>query len=95
MLFFSIVIGTLLTNRLVVTPLQRLEKAVTQISKGDLCVELDTDAENEVGRLSRSFAQMVEELRGVIAKVRDITNTVASASAEIAATTEEMSAGRR
>ena len=47
-------------------PLRKLTKQVRQVGKGDLTVVIETDRKDEIGLLTRTFQQMVDDLKTVI-----------------------------
>ena len=59
------VIGVMVTNRLV-TPLQELATAAQQLGAGEWDVPLPSAGEDEIGVLTRAFATMRTQLRGLL-----------------------------
>lgn len=62
-----------------------------QVANGDLTQRLTTEGGDEVGTLTATMNQMVDDLRGALSEVRTATVQVASAAEEIAATSREIS----
>jgi len=58
----AVVLSALAVGRLT-RPLGQLTEAAKQLSNGDYDVELNYDAENEVGQLTRSFREMRDSLK--------------------------------
>lgn len=58
-----VVILGFLFSESIVSPFQRLTLAASQISKGDLNIQVDIKAKNELGILSSAFNSMVNQLR--------------------------------
>ncbi|QDR82718.1 methyl-accepting chemotaxis protein [Sporomusa termitida] len=71
-------------------PLRELETAAHRIALGDISdITLDSNANDEIGRLSRSFQQMAGNLRNLIQKIRSATEQVAASSQELTAGSEQ------
>lgn len=60
-----LLVGVLLQERLVRRPLQRLERAASSLAKGDFDAQLPELANDEIGRLTHSFAGMRQDLKAV------------------------------
>ncbi|RCK72224.1 MAG: PAS/PAC sensor hybrid histidine kinase [Ignavibacteriae bacterium] len=58
-----VVMGSRYLTRIVFEPLNRMIDATEKIAGGDLNVKVDIDADDEIGKLARSFNKMVEDLR--------------------------------
>jgi methyl-accepting chemotaxis protein len=80
-------------RKLVTHPLSSLLRQSEIVADGDLTVTYHQSSNDEVGSLSNSFQNMVEQLRGTLAKLNNASVAVASASTEISSSTEEMAAG--
>ena len=83
-----IVVGFSLSNfflvRSIRRPLDALAHASERIGHGDLTVELDTGRGDELGKVTRSLADMRDALRGIVCQVRESTGSIQLASAEVA-----------
>lgn len=55
-------LGGVALSRRITRPLERLSNAVHKIGKGDFNVNVDINSHDEIGQLSNSFNEMVEEL---------------------------------
>jgi methyl-accepting chemotaxis protein len=66
------------------TPLQAANELAARIAKGDLSKPLHTERQDEFGSLLCSLGTMNESLRGMVAQIRHGTDSIATASAEIA-----------
>jgi len=60
--------------------------------EGDLSRRLQSDSEDEVGKLAQAFNRFVGSLSGTIGKVRDSSHVIADASEEIARGNMDLSA---
>ena len=73
-----------LIRRLVITPLGRVSVVAKALAQGDLSMKLHADRGDEVGRLMESIDEIGKELGAVVGTVRQGSERVAVASAEIA-----------
>lgn len=64
MLIFSIFLG-LVTAETIASPIISLEKAAEEVGRGNLDVSITVSNRDEIGRLGRSFNQMVKDLKGI------------------------------
>jgi methyl-accepting chemotaxis protein len=76
--------------RTIARPIQALEAAANRIAAGDISLtRLDIAANDEIGRLGRSFEQMACSLRTLIQKITGATDQVAASSEELTASSEQ------
>ena len=72
-----------------------LNDAVTmarRVADGDLSVQIDVASTNETGQLMRALKDMNESLAGIVSQVRSGTDTMVTASAQIATGNLDLSA---
>ena len=62
MMILDILVTVISQYRIVYVPLKLLDRATNKISQGDFNIELPVTAEDEIGRLTKSFHTMAEEL---------------------------------
>ena len=55
-------LGGVVVSRRITGPLERLSRAVQKVAKGNFEVNVDIQSKDEIGRLSRSFNDMADEL---------------------------------
>ncbi|HZG87212.1 methyl-accepting chemotaxis protein [Paenibacillus sp.] len=84
----TIVIG-LWISRMIVYPIRKLQSAMGLAANGDLTADPKLAAKDELGELARSFASMLESLRGVLRQVTESTEMVAASSQQLTASAEE------
>ncbi|WP_178023973.1 methyl-accepting chemotaxis protein [uncultured Paenibacillus sp.] len=73
-----------------IRPLETLSRQVEQVALGDLTVQAGLlDSQDEIGKLTRNFAKMVDSLRQLIAEVNDTSMQVASSSQELSASAQQ------
>jgi len=73
------VIGYLII-RFIVRPLERMRTAMSIVEQGDLSVRVGVKGRDEIGQLGHSINRMLEQISGLIARTRDSTSEVLSAS---------------
>jgi len=74
-----------------VRSVQTAREAVTRIAAGDLTVDLDTRARDELGQLLAAMKEMQASLTRTVGQVRMNAESVATASAEIAQGNSDLS----
>ncbi|GJM81907.1 hypothetical protein HMSSN139_44030 [Paenibacillus sp. HMSSN-139] len=73
-----------------IRPLETLSNQVERVALGDLTVQAALlDSQDEIGKLTRNFAKMVDNLRQLIAEVNDTSMQVASSSQELSASAQQ------
>jgi len=77
-------VGWVLTGRWL-RPLQSMAEASEAVAKGDLTVQIEGAADDEVGTLGRSLDAMVGNLRKMADNIQDASVQVASSAGEISA----------
>lgn len=83
----SIILANLMTKSIVTTT--EMLKELSE-GEGDLTKRLDVKSKDEIGRMSRHFNTFMDKLMEIINLAKDNAASVASGSAELAATTEEL-----
>ncbi|MES2148392.1 MAG: methyl-accepting chemotaxis protein [Pseudomonadota bacterium] len=78
-------------TRGIVLPVGRAVAAARTVAGGDLSHVIEVHSNDETGQLSRALRDMNESLVTIVTKVRSGTDTIARASAEIAAGNEDLS----
>ena len=73
-------------------PVQQLEQLMEKAGSGDLTIRAEVRSEDEIGRLTQSFNQMIGNQAGVVGAVMRASTEIGSASEELAASSEQMSA---
>ena len=83
-LAFSAVMGYRVV-RSVVVPVRVAVRLAEAVSRGDLTGQIEVRSKDEIGQLMGALKTMNENLVGIVAQVRSGTDTIATASGEIAA----------
>ena len=78
--------------RSITGPLEQAVQVADRIAEGDLTHDVRTDRHDEIGHLLQAVARMTVRLREVVGKVRVGSESVATASSEIAQGNQDLSA---
>ena len=80
-------------ERRITGPAQELAVAAEAVAAGDFSTQVrDIGADDEIGRLARAVAAMIDELRRLAGALRESSAETESMTAEITASSEEMAA---
>jgi methyl-accepting chemotaxis protein len=88
-----IILVVVFVVRGMVLPLEEAVVVANRMAKGDLSLDVVVRSQDEVGQLSHSMSNMVNELRRVVGEVRSASEQVAAGSEELAASAIELSQG--
>ena len=83
-LVLAAVVGTMLV-RSIVAPLENAVRIAGAVAGGDLTQDIAADANDETGRMMRALGEMNAGLARIVGRVRAGTDTIATASSQIAA----------
>lgn len=84
----AMILGALaawLITRAITRPLHEALKVAETVAAGDLTSRIDASAKDETGRLLQALRNMNDNLVNIVGQVRGGTDTIATASAQIAA----------
>ena len=73
-----------------------VNKMLTEMNKfaeGDLTVRLESEKDDEIGKLYKGFSKAVVNIKNLIREVAESSKTAVDSSTEISHSTEEMAAG--
>jgi methyl-accepting chemotaxis protein len=83
---------TILNMRSICRPIDQAEQVAKAIAQGDLSDhQIDTSGNDESARLLRSLAEMQQSLSSLVGQVRQSTDSLSTASAEIASGNQDLS----
>ncbi|WP_382152787.1 methyl-accepting chemotaxis protein [Hydrogenophaga sp. ANAO-22] len=82
----------LLVRRNVSQPLAQLTAAVTTVAQGDLSQAFQSSRSDEIGRLVREVESMRQRFLGMMRELRSATDSINTASVEIASGNQDLSA---
>lgn len=71
-------------------PLNDLTKAAENVSQGDLSKNIQIRTNDEIGVLGISFNNMIENLRGITAKINEVSQNLAISSKSLLSSTEQV-----
>jgi len=74
-------------------PIARAVEAADRIGQGDLTIEITSECQDETGVLLRSMGHMVANLKAMTIQLIDISTVIASASAQLRSTSEQIATG--
>lgn len=73
-----------------IQPLLKISDAATQISNGNLAIgRLNTNVQDDFGKLASAFNEMVEKLSNVLRRTQENAQTVAASSQQLNASSEQ------
>lgn len=85
--------GHYLNKRKLFAPLDQFTSAMDRLSEGDLTVKVSRAEQDEIGTLARSIDRMVTNLRRIAGEINGTTESLASSSEELSATSDDMNRG--
>lgn len=86
------VFAAMILTRRITKPIHRLQTTMLQAEKGDLTAKIHNHRDDEIGELSRSFANMLKQNRQMMQKIADVSQQVSDASQNLVASSEENTA---
>ncbi|MDP1976291.1 methyl-accepting chemotaxis protein [Undibacterium sp.] len=72
------------STRAITTPLKKAIQVAQSVAEGDLTSQIEVHAQNEAGQLMQALKQMNDSLAHLVGQVRQGTETISTASSEIA-----------
>jgi methyl-accepting chemotaxis protein len=83
------------TIRKITKSIAAVSEVTEKASAGDLTQDVPVLTDDEVGHMARGFNKMMEDLRRIAGQIKGMTNTLASSSEEVSATTEALAKGAK
>jgi len=74
----------------ITSTMNRAVETIGRVSKGDLTGQIDVEAKDEVGEMSRQFNSFVDNLRRIMQHISEDSDEMSSASSKMKTTTEHM-----
>ncbi|MCL5063193.1 MAG: methyl-accepting chemotaxis protein [Nitrospiraceae bacterium] len=87
------VLTTVLITRGITHPLGEAVHAANKLADNDLTVNIEVNSKDETGQLLAAMKNMAEKLKKIMADVKSTADSVASASNQLSASSEQMSRG--
>jgi methyl-accepting chemotaxis protein len=78
-----------LLARSIVKPIVYLQEQLEKVANGDLTVQVQTKAKDEIGQLANHFNHMVHEMRALIYQVNESVDELAASADHLSAVSEE------
>ncbi|WP_018750752.1 methyl-accepting chemotaxis protein [Paenibacillus sanguinis] len=88
----SILLGYLI-SQIISRPLARVTHLVQQVADGNLRNTLDIDYKDEIGQLAKGMNSMIVSLREIVNNIINHSHSLAAASQQISASTQEIASG--
>ncbi|MBP1948024.1 methyl-accepting chemotaxis protein [Virgibacillus litoralis] len=90
-LLLAIVISFFTTRR-ITKPIKNLQGTMKEVENGNLLAKTTIQTHNEIGQLSESFDNMLQQMRMMMIKIKDVSFNVSEASQTLVASAEENTA---
>ena len=90
-LIFAAFMGLLFANS-ITRPIKSMVATMGQVEKGDMTVISQVKSKDEIGRLSKSFNKMIEQVHSLISNAAEVSMQVSVASTSLAENAEVTSA---
>jgi methyl-accepting chemotaxis protein len=84
-----------ITIRKITRSVAAVSEVTEKAAAGDLTQDVPVLTDDEVGVMAQGFNKMMEDLRRIAGQIKGMTNTLASSSEEVSATTEALSKGAK
>ncbi|RKP48794.1 methyl-accepting chemotaxis protein [Cohnella endophytica] len=88
----SVLLGYVI-SRIIANPLRRVVELVKKVSEGDLTQTVNIQTKDEIGNLASSVDAMVRNLRRIVGDILANSESLAAASQQISASSEEIATG--
>ena len=90
LLVLAIILSYIASTKLT-KPLTNLAQLTEKAAKGDLTVKSDYQSKDEIGILSMSFNNMIDNMKSLIFNIKEVTEVVTSATESLLASTQQTS----
>ncbi|MBM7622541.1 methyl-accepting chemotaxis protein [Sporohalobacter salinus] len=78
-----------INKKYLLNPVNKLVESISKIAEGDLSVEIEKRAEDEIGQIESALNKMVNNLLNIIKGILDTTEELSAYSEELSASAEE------
>ena len=82
-----------MSRKYIEMPLSEVVDIAGRLAQGDLNIDIDVVAGDEIGRLQTAMKQMISSLTTIVDDVQNAVNNVASGSRELSSTSEQLAHG--
>lgn len=86
-ILLALVMGMIITAS-ILRPINRLSQAMAEAETGNLGVEYSYNLDNEIGRLVRSFNQMISNIKSLVLDTKNVAETIESNTATLQVVSE-------
>ena len=87
------IIFSYLIARSITRPINRIVKIANQLAHGDLTIEIEPGAKDEVGQIFNALSNTVQNLKSVVSQISGASLEVASSAEQLSVVTEQNSQG--
>ncbi|MBO9703134.1 MAG: MCP four helix bundle domain-containing protein [Sporocytophaga sp.] len=77
----------------IISSLSKAKLAVKEVSEGNLLIQIDSNNKDEIGEVLEYLKGMIAKLKDIIGNVHNATEQIASASQQMSASSQQMSQG--
>jgi methyl-accepting chemotaxis protein len=91
-MLLAIVLGFLIAGR-ISRPMNNLALQAKRVAEGDLEFQVVQESQDEIGQLTGAFALMVHNLRQIIGKVKETSESLSSAASQLSSASDQMATG--
>jgi methyl-accepting chemotaxis protein len=86
----ALLLGVLLTNRMLIRPLQGMKAAAEKVASGDLTHAVQVRGRDEIAALGAAINGMAANLKEMILKIREVTESLTRATGDIVASSDQV-----
>jgi len=91
-LIFAILLGLILTQNILIKPIEKLRTSVSAVAKGDLTSTAEVNSKDEIGQMAQDINTMIQALNEIMTTSTEAARKLSNAATNLAALTEETSA---
>ncbi|MBI5098688.1 MAG: methyl-accepting chemotaxis protein [Nitrospirae bacterium] len=88
----GVLVSWILINK-IVNPLNEGISITNKLADGEINIEIEEGANDELGRLQAALKELSVNLSRIVGQIKDVSSTVASSSEEVSATTAQITTG--
>lgn len=82
-------------SKVIGNPIAELTKAADKLAVGDMSAEVNADTDDEVGQMSRSMAEMIKSIRGLVNEAGKLTQAAAAGKLDIRGSSDQFKGAYR
>ncbi len=86
------IVVSLIVTKQITKPIRSLQESMKEVENGNLTLTMKLNRQDEIGQLSKSFGNMIIQMRNMMKKVSTVATQVTDASQTLVASAEENTA---